>query len=187
MPNGSVEIARIFRVGAKIGDTGEIVFVESFFPDLAAVGGFVNAARRARSRDGENWMPDDADDDNLWIARIDEDGRNVVCIGEADVGPRGTSVAGFVDAIAGRLFAGADVNDAGIRTRNSDCADGRDVLAIENRFPDLAAVGCFPDTAARRAHIKDGGIAGDSGDGRNAARALRSDEAPNPSRMARRV
>src|SRR5690242_8901209 len=107
MPDGGVQIARIIGVGGEVNDAGEVVFVESFLPGFAAVGGFVNATMRAVLGDREDGMADDADDNDVRIARVDEDGGDVARVVEADVRPGGAGVSGFVDAIAGSLFAGA--------------------------------------------------------------------------------
>ncbi len=52
-------------------------------------------------------MAEDADEDDVRIARIDDDGADVARIFQADVGPGGAGVGGFVNAVAVGLFAGA--------------------------------------------------------------------------------
>ena len=97
---------------------------------------------------------------------------------EADVGPGGAGVGGFVDAVAGSLLAGADVDDFGIRGSDGDRADGGDVLLVEDREPDFTCVGGFPDAAAGSGHVVGGWVAGDAGDAGDASGAVRADEAP---------
>ena len=111
MPERGVEDARIFRVRIEVGDASEIVLVESFRPGFAAVGGFVDAAIGTGRRDAEKRMAENADDDDVRILRVDDDGADVFRFFEADVRPGCAGVGGFVDAVAGGLLAGADVDD----------------------------------------------------------------------------
>jgi hypothetical protein len=147
-PERGVEDARIFGVGFEVGDTGEIVLVESFLPGFAAVGSFVDAAIGAGWGNAEERMAEDAYVDDVRIFGIYDDRADVFRFFQADVGPGGAGVGGFVDAVAGSLLAGADVDDFGIRWSNGDRADGGDVLLVENREPDFTCVGGFPDATA---------------------------------------
>ena len=45
-------------------------------------------------------------------------------------------------------FAGAGVDHIGIGRRNGDGTDGGDGLLVEDRFPNRAGVGGFPDAAS---------------------------------------
>ena len=53
-------------------------------------------------------MAEHADDDNIGIARVNDDGADEARIFQADVGPGGAGIGGAVDAVACGLFAGAD-------------------------------------------------------------------------------
>src|ERR1700756_5512313 len=123
-------------------------------------------------------MAEDAYDDHVRIFGVDDDRADVFRIFEADVGPGGAGIGGFVDAIAGGLLAGADVDDLGIRGSDGDSADGGDVLRVENREPNLTCVGGFPDAAAGSGHVVGGWVAGDAGYAGDASGAVRADEAP---------
>src|SRR5580700_886901 len=178
MPERGVEDARSFGVGLEIGDAGEIVLVESFLPGFAAVGGFEDAAIGAGGGDAQERVAEDAHVDDVRILGIYDDRADVFRFFQADVGPGGAGIGGFVDAVAGGLLAGADVYDFWIRRSDGDCADGGDVLRVEDREPDLTCIGGFPDAAAGRGHVVGGWVAGDAGDAGDAAGAVRADEAP---------
>ena len=67
LPEGSVKDAGIIGIGSHIGNAGEIVFVESFLPGLAAVGGFVHAAIFAGAERAEDGMAENADENDIGI------------------------------------------------------------------------------------------------------------------------
>jgi len=113
----------------------------------------------------ENGISERADHDDVGIARVHDDGIDVANVSEADAGPGGSGIAGFINAIAVGLLAGADVDDVGIRGRDSDGSDRRDVLIVKDRLPDAAGVGGLPHTSARRAHVIDRGISRNAGNG----------------------
>ena len=81
-------------------------------------------------------------------------------LGEAHVRPVLAAVGGLVDAIADRdavahpRLAGADPDDLRILRVDRDGADGLYWLLVENGFVRSAAIGRFPDTAARRADVE---------------------------------
>ena len=123
-------------------------------------------------------MAEGANDNDVGIAGIDDDRIDVADIVKADANPSSAGIGGFVHTVAGSLLAGADVNGTGIRRRECDGADRSDALRVKDRFPYLAAVGGLPNAASRRAHVIGRGVAGDSGDGRNASGAMRTDQSP---------
>jgi len=178
VPKRRIEHARIAGISDHVRNAGLFVLEKRSHPGLAAVGGFVNAAFRFVGRDTQDGMSERAHDDNVRIAWIDDHGRNVMRIVEADVRPREACVGGFVHPVAFGLLAGADVNDVGIRRRDCHRPNRGYALAIEDGSPHGAAIGGFPSTAAGRAHVIDGCVAGNACDGGNAAAAVRSDHPP---------
>src|SRR5580700_10984124 len=159
LPESGVENARIVGVGGHIGNAGHVVLVESFSPGLAGVGGSVHAAMFAGRVDAEDGMAEDADHDDVGIARVNEDRADEARIFQADVGPGGAGIGRAVDAVAGGLFAGADDDDVGIGGGDRDVADGRDVFVVKDWLPG-------------------GAIAGDADDCGDASGAVGADEAP---------
>ena len=69
-------------------------------------------------------------EEDVGVARIDDNGRNLFACGEARGLPRLTGVGGLVESVAfihgtaGDLIAGADVNDVRVGRRHLDGADG---------------------------------------------------------------
>ena len=123
-------------------------------------------------------MAQNADDDDVGIARVDEDRADEARIFQADVGPGGAGVGGAIDAVAGGLFAGADDYDIWVRWGDGDVADGGYVLVVEDGLPVGAAARGFPDAAAGGAHVVRGGIAGNACYGGDASGAVGADQAP---------
>src|SRR5580700_6250939 len=109
---------------------------------------------------------------------------DVACVFEADVCPNLSSISRFVNAIPKRdvaadaSFARTGVDYVGIGVGHGDSADRGGGLLIEQRIPRDAAIRRFPDTAADRAEIIGVRLAGNTGDGDNAAAAEWADESP---------
>ena len=84
---------------------------------------------------------------------MDHDAADVVGLLEAQVGPGGAAVHGFVDAVApgGALpvvgLAGADVEDRRVGGREREIADGGIGLILEDGLPGVAAVDGLEDAA----------------------------------------
>src|ERR1700688_853239 len=123
-------------------------------------------------------MAESADDHDIGVVRIDDNGTNVAGLLEPDVHPRRTCVSRFVHAVTERLLAGSDVNNVGIGGRESHGTDGRDMLIIEGGIPNAAAIGRLPYSASRCAHVIDCGISGNPGDGRDTASAVGTKQTP---------
>ena len=171
--NHRIDCSRIIRVEAKFGGAVVVVLKINFPPGLAAVGGFVNAARVA-GRDVSHC----GDINRVGVLGIHQDRRDVGRVGDPDVGPGRAGIRGFPDAIARRLLAGGDVNRVGIGGRNHQIADGSDMRVVKNWNPGDAARGGFPDAAARRAHVISFGIARDPGNRGDAATTKWTDQPP---------
>src|SRR5271155_5680610 len=120
-------------------------------------------------------MAEDADDNDIRIARINQDSADEARIFQSDVGPGGAGIGGAIDAVAGGLFAGADDDDVGIRGGDGDVADGGYVFVVKDWLPGGAAAGGFPDAASGGADVVGGGVAGDAGDCGDAAGAVGAD------------
>src|SRR6185436_8769729 len=75
-------------------------------------------------------------------------------------------------------FAAAGVDDVGIGGRDGDRADRAARLVVEDRRPDAAGVGRFPDAAVVDADVEDVRLAGDADGGDGAAAAEGADVAP---------
>src|SRR5580692_6035059 len=175
LPERGIENARIVGVRGHVRNSGHVVLIKSFVPGLAAVDGSVHAAIFAGRADAENGVPENTDDDDVRVARIDEHSADEARIFQANVGPAGAGIGGAVDAIAGSLFAGADDDDVGIRCGDGEVADGGYVLVVEDWFPDGAAARRLPHAAAGRAHVVGGCIAGHTCDCGNASGAVGPD------------
>ncbi len=129
-------------------------------------------------------MAQRANVDDVGILRIDDDAADLPRVVQADVLPGLSAVGGFVDSVARAEsganvgFAGAGIDDVGIRRRNFQCADRGDGLPIEYRLPGHAGVDRLPDAAVDRAEVKRGSVARHAGDCNGAAAAKRADQSP---------
>src|SRR5207253_3021333 len=121
---------------------------------------------------------------NIGIRRMNNDRTDVPGVFQADVSPGLPGVGGFVDTVSERDvaadagFAGADIDDVGIRIRHGDGADGRDGLLIEERIPADAAIGGFPDASAGRAKVVGVRLARHPGHRQHAAATERPNKTP---------
>src|SRR5207253_7121363 len=120
-----------------VGDAGVFADVEDLLPELAAVGGLVEAA--VATGRPERALRGDVDD--IAVARIDDDLADVLGFGEADVLPRLAAVVGAVDAVAiadatlAVVLAAADPDGLGVFGVEGDGADGVGALAVEEGVP----------------------------------------------------
>src|SRR5919108_5761080 len=89
---------------------------------------------------------------DVWIRWIDNDATDVLTIAKTCVHPRAAAVCRSVHAVAeaGALpvvrFARADPYDIGIRRRQRDITDRRNILSIEERRPCRPGVAGLPHT-----------------------------------------
>ncbi len=181
LPQGGIADPGIAGREDQVDRAGDIVFMQNVAPRFAAVGGLENAAlivlRIGAAQGGHQH--------DVGIVRVHPERADVLGVLEADMLPRFPGVGGLVDAVAHvdraahhADVAGAEVNDIGIGQGDSHRADGRDRHGIGNGRPDHAAVDGFPKAAAGRAHVIDGGIAGDARHRGDAPGAERPDLAP---------
>src|SRR5262249_12612465 len=149
-------------------------------PGLAAVGGAVNAALGV----GAVGVAQHGDEDAVGVARVDEDGGNLLAVAQADVLPRLAAVGRFVDAVAGgqvgplQALAAADVEDVGVGGGDGQGADGAGGLVVEDRHPGAAGVGRLPDAAVVDADVEQVRPAGHAGRADGAPGAERADHSP---------
>ena len=93
----------------------------------------------------------------VWIIRMNDERADLAGVAQPDIFPVLSGIDRFVNpgAVSGVTanggFAGAHVNGVVIRGRDSDRADGRNVLLIKERRPVRAAIQRFPDSARNRA------------------------------------
>ena len=122
-------------------------------------------------------MSERRDQNDVRIARIDDDRADMARVLQADVCPRLSGIGGLVHAVtvgdvaakAGFTAAGVKNVVVGVGQRNR--ADRGDALVIEGGRPGHAAVGALEDATRDRAEIIGVGIAGNAGDGKHAAAA----------------
>src|SRR5262249_28474544 len=107
-----------------------------------------------------------ANKDDVRIRGMHDDARDAAGFLQAHVGPVLAGVDGLVDAVAHGIafadqgiLAGASPDDAGVRRRDGESADGLNGLLVKNRRPAIAAVGGLPDAAGRGARVVSAGIA----------------------------
>src|SRR5207302_232874 len=129
-------------------------------------------------------MSENSHEDAIWIARIDSNVRDLLCILEAEVVPGLAGVGGFIYSVAdGEIgsmqpFTTADVDDVGVARRHGDRADGLRRLIVENWIPCAPGVVALPHAAVDFRDIENHWRAGDARDGARAAAAKWADHAP---------
>src|SRR5580704_15317552 len=129
-------------------------------------------------------MSKGSNQDDVGIARVDDDRAYVTRVLQADVGPGASGVGGLVHSVAVRNvaaeagFAAAGVKNIGIRIRHCNRANGRNALMIEHRRPCHTAVGALEDTSGNRAEIVGIGIARDASNREYSATAERPNLPP---------
>src|SRR5262245_31551682 len=134
-------------------------------------------------------MTNGRDVHHVGIRRVNADAADLARVWQADVGPGFSGVDRLIDAIAGRQIAAqarlahADVHDVRIRLRDGDRTDrAGPEKTVRHIRPDRARIVSLPDAAAGRAHVVDQRLAGDAGNRRHAASAIRTDTAPTQGR-----
>src|SRR5262249_5223001 len=154
---GRVEHIGVARVHRQVHRAGPAALVEHLAPGLTAIFGLEDAALLVRPpgvaerRDPRDVRPGGMDQDVADVARV----------AQADVAPGAAAVAGAVDAVAVRDvaadggLAGAGVEDARLRGRDGDRADGGGAEgAVRDVLPVAAAAGRLPDAAGAGAEVE---------------------------------
>src|SRR5580698_1381639 len=123
---------------------------------LAAIRGPVNAALLLRT----GHPSEDAGEDDVGVAGVDDDSPNAPGLRQSHVGPGLAGIERLVDAVAHDVavanrprLAGAGPHHAGLGRTHRQGADGRGRLLVEHRLPPIAAVHGLEDTARSRAGI----------------------------------
>src|SRR5262249_21350781 len=118
---------------------------------------------------------------DVGVGRMEKNASDAAGLGEPHVRPRLAGVSRLVDAVAHDVgvaddpgFASPCPNDARIRRRYGKRANCLYRLFVEHRLERLAAVRRLPDAARRRARIVRLGVARNTSDRRDPARALGS-------------
>ena len=145
-------MARLHGNAAAAGR--EIPSLENQLPALAAVGRLVQAAVGGVAPE----LARHAHVHGVGAARVDDDLRDALRIGQTHVAPRLAAVGRLVDAVADRnavtgpRLAGADPDVPVVGRVDRDRADRRHRLLVEHGLEGRRAVGRFPHAAARCAH-----------------------------------
>ena len=180
LPQRGVQDAGVARIELHVDRAGVVVLEQHLLPVGAAVGGAEHAALGV----GARRVAERRDEGAVGIARIDDHAADVPGVAQADRGPRAAGVdravhAGAVRDVAAQAgLAAADVDHVGIRRRDGDRADRRDVLLVEHRRPGRAAVAGLPHAAGGGAEVEGERIADHAGDRERAAAAVRADRSP---------
>src|SRR5206468_3714187 len=128
-------------------------------------------------------VPLRGDEDDVRVARVDDDASDPAGRVESHFGPRAAGVGGLVDAIPDRDMASnpwlarARPDDVRVGLRDGQGPDGLYGLIVEDRRPVDAGVHGLPDPARRRARVIRVRVAGHTGDGCDAI-ADRADVTP---------
>jgi hypothetical protein len=119
-----------------------------------------------------------AHDNDVRILRVDNHPLDVRHVPQAHVRPGLATVRRSVKPITDRLLAGAHVDHVGIRWSHGNSSNGSDSFTIEDRTPDLSAVGGLPHAASRCTEIVGIGMARHTRYCRDPTGAKRADEPP---------
>ncbi len=114
-------------IDVDVRTAGEVVLVEDLLPVPAAV----HRLEQATLFVGAPFPPERARVDHVGVARVDDQPRDLLGIGQADVRPVPAGVDRLVDAVPDRrvvarvAFTRAGVDDVGVGRRDGDGADRR--------------------------------------------------------------
>ena len=129
-------------------------------------------------------MSQHGDEETVGIARVHQDGGNLLAVAQPQMTPGLAPVDGLVHAVAGgkigtlQSFAGAHVDDVGVGRRERDGADGTGGLVVEDGLPGAADVVRLPHAAIVHADVEDVGLGGNAGGADGAPAAEGADVAP---------
>src|SRR5437660_4522647 len=188
-PHRGEENVWILRIENDVDPTGTVVKIENFLPGLAAIASAENAALGVLAVG----VAESSDEGDVGIRGMDDDFADVTRVFQADIVPGFAAVVRTVNAVAegnvtaNASFAGADVNDIGIRLGNRDAADGGSGLLVEKRIAGNAGVSGFPNAAGNCAKVIGIRLARHTGHGKGAPAAKGPAEAPFHSAVSSRV
>src|SRR5258708_2977664 len=124
------------------------------------------------------------DEEAIGVFGIDDDGRDLLRVAQAEMLPGASRVGRLIDAVAygeigaAQAFTAADIDRVGIRRRDGQSSNRTCRLIIEDGIPYAAEVRRFPDSAVVRRHVKDVWLARNTGNRHGAAAAKRADHPP---------
>ncbi len=179
-PHCGEEHMRILRIEDDVDSTGAVVKIEDFFPSLTTVARSENPAFGV----GAVGMAKSCDESNIGIGGMDNDGTDVASVFQSNVVPGFAAIVRAVDTVAkGNVaanagFATAHIDHIGIGIGDSNGANGRGGLLLEERIPSVASVSGFPNASADSTKIESVGLAGDACDSQRASATEGADEAP---------
>ena len=116
LPHAGEQHARVVGVHGDVRGAGILVDEEHLLPGPAAIRCPIDPALLL----GPVAVPHRGHEDDVWVARIDDDARDAAGAVEAHVAPRLSCVSGSVDAIAdgdvaaNECLAGAGPDDVGV-------------------------------------------------------------------------
>src|SRR5437762_5437160 len=177
---GENDVRRVCRARER-SDAGLFVDVQRLDPGRSAVGRAEHATRVAL---GLEEVPQRADQDEVWVARVNQDGRNLLCALEADVPPRASGIGGLVHPVSQPFEEGVQVSRADVnhtRVRRSDLHSAYRRYGfdrIENGVPRFAGARRLPHAAVRGAEVKHAGLSNHARYRRDPSCAERADVAP---------
>ena len=160
LPGSSVCDSRIRRIEEDIDAAGGVVDEENALPCLAAIDRLKDASLLLRTIR----MSECRDERAVGVRWIDRNARDASGLLQANVRPALAGIRRPVhakadgDVASNERLAGADPDDVRIRGRDSNRADGRHGLIVEDRGPVGAGVDGLPESAARRACVVDVGV-----------------------------
>src|SRR6266700_1283652 len=93
---GENDVRRVCRARER-SDAGLFVDVQRLDPARSAVGRAEDATRVVL---GLEEVPQRADQDEVWVARVNQDGSDLLCALEADVPPRASGIGGPIHTVA---------------------------------------------------------------------------------------
>ena len=162
VPHAGVESFGILRIHRQHGAAGgRVGAFQNLVPSLSAVRRFVKTAVVAVAPQ----FSGSAGKHRVAIFRVNDDSDDALRILQTHVGPVLAAIGGFVNtiadgsAVARPRFAGAYPNSLGSGGINGDGADGLHRLFVENRIKGHAVITGLKQSAGRKSHEKDRGIA----------------------------
>ena len=181
LPETGVHLTRVFGIHGEIDRPGVFIDIQNTLPDLAPIGGAIDAPLFIGTED----MAEGGDIDEIRILRMNQHLADLAAVLEADVLPGLSGIDGLVDSIAMRevaaraAFAHAGVDDIAVGSSHGNRTHGAGLeRVIAERLPGDPRVGGLPHPAAGRPHVVGRGIADDARAGGGPPAPGRPDSGP---------
>ncbi len=139
-------------------NSGFVADMERVRPRLASIGGAEDSSLVGVDAP----VAESGEEDDIFVMRIDEEGRDSLGFLEAEMLPRCAPVGGFVDAVAfsSEGLAASCVDRVGVARGDLDGAEAGLLLdRVPDREPCLAGAGGLPDSALGEADVEGSGDA----------------------------